>query len=202
MRKNFWRQSAAAILAAGLLALAAVAQEGATGEVKIEGEKPAATSASGSTKPAAKPVKPAIHDRDPFVNQVSAGVVNAGAIGRVRQVERASGASVKPSSVAASTTAKAGTAAKGKGAPAAEEEEVEEIIIPEPEVTITGIVKSGGGHIAIVNSGTQSYMVTKGQKLGDYKVSAITDTAVTFTHTGKHFKVPIDSFAATSAKKK
>ena len=190
MRKDFWRQGAAAILAAGLQASAVVAQEGASGEVKIEGEKPPAA-AGEAAKPAAKSIKPSITDRDPFVNQVNAGVVNPGAITRVRSVT--TGATVRPP---AGGAAARGNAAKGAAKNAPAEEVVEEVIVPAPEVTITGIVKSGGGHIAIVNSGTQSYMVSAGQKLGDYRVASITDTAVTFTHTGKAFKVPIESFAA------
>jgi hypothetical protein len=191
MKTVFWRKSAAAILAAGLLAVAAVAQTGeASGEVKIEGEQPPAATATSAVKPAAKPVKPTITDRDPFVNQVNAGVVSAGAIGRVRTVSTASGASVK----AVTPVAKASVAAKAAGGSAAVEEEVIEVIVPAPEVTITGIVKSRGGHQAIVNSGSSSYIVSAGQKLGDYRVSSITDTAVTFTHTGKNFKVPIESF--------
>lgn len=199
MRTDFWRQSAAALAAAGLLTLAAIAQEGeASGEVKIEGDKPPAAAAAGEEKkPTGKPVKPTITERDPFVNQVTAGVVSPGAVSsRARTASSTGGATVKPAAAAASRSATGAT--KGvKGAAA--EEPVEEVIVPAPEVTITGIVKSGGGHVAIVNSGNMSYMVVPGQKLGDYRVSSITDTAVTFTHTGKNFKVPIESF---SAKKK
>lgn len=200
MRTDFWRQGAAALAAAGLLTIAAVAQQGeASGEVKIEGDKPAAAAAAGDkAKPAGKPVKPTITDRDPFVNQVTGGVVTSGAVpSRARTVRSTGGATVRPAAAAASRSATGAT--KGvKGA--AEEPKVEEVVVPAPEVTVTGIVKSGGGHIAIVNSGTMSYMVSPGQKLGDYRVSSITDTAVTFTHTGKNFKVPIESFSSTTKK--
>jgi hypothetical protein len=192
MRTDFWRQGAAAILAAGLLASAVVAQEGASGEVKIEGEKPPAA-AGEAPKPIIKPAKPVITDRDPFVNQATAGAVNSGTVSRVRPRPTGATNTVRPATPASNAARGNAPAVKGQAA----QEEVEEVIVPAPEVTITGIVRSGGGHIAIVNSGSQSYMVTPGQKLGDYRVSAITDTAVTFTHTGKAFKVPIESFAAT-----
>lgn len=200
MRTDFWRQGAAALAAACLLTIAAVAQEGeASGEVNIEGDKPPAAAAAGEEKkPSGKPVKPTITERDPFVNQVSAGVVTPGAVTSRRTVASSSGATVKPAAAAASRSATGATkGTKGAAAPA---EEPVEVVVPAPEVTITGIVKSGGGHIAIVNSGNTSYMVVPGQKLGDYRVSAITDTAVTFTHTGKNFKVPIESFGTQKKK--
>lgn len=188
MKKDFWRQSAVAMLAVGLLAASSGAQEGATGEVKIEGETPPAATATAAVKPAAKPVKPTITDRDPFVNHVNAGVVSSGSVRRVRN-DRASGNTVKPAAAAP----KAAAATAAKGAAAGTEEEVPEVIVPAPEVTITGIVKSRGGNQAIVSTGSSSYIVATGQKLGDYRVAAITDTAVTFTHTGKSFKIPIES---------
>ena len=191
MKTDIWRQGAAAILAAGLLAIAAVAQTGeASGEIKIEGEKPPAA-AAGETKPTAKPVKPTITDRDPFVNQVNAGTVRSDAVGRVRRTSSDGPAVRAPARAVGGNNAPVKAGAKGA---AVAEEEVPEVIVPAPEVTITGIVRSGSGRVAIVNSGSSSYMVVPGQKLGDYRVSAITDTAVTFTHTGKAFKVPIDSF--------
>lgn len=182
MRKEFWRNSTVAIIAAGLLAVAAVAQTGeASGQVKIEGENtPAATA---QVKPAAKPAKPVIQDRDPFVNQVTGGVVNSSAV--VRQRRSATGASVRPASSASRSSAARAATPNAEATP--------EVVVPAPEVTITGIVKSRGAHQAIVNSGTSSYIVVPGQKLGDYRVAAITDTAVTFTHSGKSFKIPIDS---------
>lgn len=182
MKTEFWRQSAAAIIATGLLAVAAVAQTGeATGEVKIEGDKPPAATSTASVKSPAKQAKPTITERDPFVNLVEVGAVSTGSALRPRS-QTAGGASVRP---AANPIVKAGAVAAA--------EPVEEVIVPAPEVTITGIVKFSGGHQAIVNSGTSSYIVKAGQKLGDYRVSSITDTAVTFTHTGKSFKIPIES---------
>jgi hypothetical protein len=190
MKVEFWRNSAAAILAAGLLAVAAVAQTGeASGEVKIEGDKPPAATTSVQAKPAARPAKPVITDRDPFVNQVESGVVVGGAVpsGVVRSARATGASTVRPAAAPVGKPMGAGKKA------AAEAEPEPEVIIPAPEVTVTGIIKSSGSHQAIVSSSTGSYIVSPGQKLGDYRVSAITDTAVTFTHTGKSFKIPIES---------
>lgn len=190
MKTQFWRRGATAILAAGLLAIAAVAQTGeASGEVKIEGAKPPKT-ATVQAKPSAKSAKPSITDRDPFVNSVDSGVVIPGSIQARPRVSTAParGATVRP----ATPVGKARVAAP-QSAPAVQQPAVVEpvIIVPAPEVTITGIIKSAGSRQAIVNSGTSSYIVTPGQKLGSYRVASITDTAVTFTHTGKSFKIPI-----------
>lgn len=188
MKTDFWRQGAAAILAAGLLATATVAQEGATGEVQIEGETPPAATApaTAAVKPAAKPVKPAITDRDPFVNLVKSGVVSGGSVTRVRPARPAAGATVRPaSSVAASSVRGAAAAPQAPAEP--------EVIVPAPEVTITGIVKSRHGNQAIISAGANSHIVEPGQKIGDYRVSAITDTAVTFTNSGKSFKIPMEN---------
>lgn len=185
MNNVFWRKRAAAILAAGLLTVAAVAQEGASGEVKIEGEKPPAATATEAPKAVVKPVKPTITSRDPFVNMVNAGTVSAGSTSRVREAQSA-GASVRP----AASVARANTGAVA-AAVAAEAEP--EVVVPAPEVTITGIVKSRGAHQAIINSGSNSHIVSAGQKIGDYRVASITDTAVTFTNSGKSFKIPIES---------
>ncbi len=192
MKNEFWRRGIAAILTAGLLAIGAAAQEGeATGEVKIEGDVPPAATATAEVKPAVKVAKPMITNRDPFVNQLLTGEVTSGFTPRVRSRERTAAApaerSVRPAASARSITPGANVAA------VAPEPIPEPVIIPAPDVTISGIVKAGGTRQAIVNAGSSSYIVSEGQKLADYRVSSITDTAVTFTYMGKSFKIPIDS---------
>lgn len=193
MKNEFWRRGIVAILTAGLLAIGAVAQEGeATGEVKIEGDAPPAATATAEVKPATKVAKPMITNRDPFVNQLLTGEVTSGFTPRVRSTrERTAtaapaGRSVRPAASARTISPGANVAAAAPEAPPAP-------VIPAPEVTIAGIVKAGGSRQAIVNAGASSYIVSEGQKLADYRVSSITDTAVTFTYMGKSFKIPIDS---------
>lgn len=62
-----------------------------------------------------------------------------------------------------------------------------------PDVTITGIVNSVQGRQAIVKAGDFSQIVVVGQKLADYKVTAITDTGVTFSYANASFEVALAS---------
>lgn len=188
MKTKFWRSGAATIIAAGLLSVAAIGQTGgAAGEVKIEGNKaPAAVKAPAApAKPAAPPT---ITDRDPFINQVDGGTV------RGSTIRRTGSSKIGAAKAGSSVKSNKGAAAKGK------DDAKEEVIVPAPEVTITGIVKSGGSHQAIVTSASGSYIISAGQKLGDYRVASITDTAVVFTNTGKSFKILIDSPFGIGAK--
>lgn len=185
MSTKFWQSGIAAVVTAGLLAVSAIGQTGeASGEVKIEGNKPAAAAQKApAATPAPQPIQPTITDRDPFVNMTNSGSVRSSSSPsrRIGSSAKAAGksASVKP--------------AKGQAANKADDKTEVEVIVPAPEVTITGIVKTGKGHQAIVQSSSGSYIVSPGQKLGDYRVASITDTAVTFTNTGKKFKILIDS---------
>lgn len=192
MKAEFWRKSVAALLAASLLSVAAIAQQG-EGEVDIEAEKPAATApADDNQGKDGKPIKPQIVDRDPFVNTILSGEVN--------NMEDTRDLTRTRSTVAAAETRDAGAAASGgasaAGADEAESaEDIEEIEVPAPEVTITGIVGSSGGRMAIVSAGPSSHIVRVGQKMADYSVTSITDTSVTFTYMSKSFEIPlIDEF--------
>ena len=72
--------------------------------------------------------------------------------------------------------------------------EEDEVDIPAPEVTISGIVRSGSGNQAIISTANGTRVITTGQKLGDYRVAAIGDKSVSFSYGGgKIFKVPMDS---------
>jgi len=180
MKADYWRQGVATILTAGLLAVGAVAQDGAEGEVNIQDKAPATTTEAEAPAAAARPIKPMIVERDPFVNQLLTGNVIGSSTGT-------RGPRVKAS--------KAGTAAvaSAQGAVAAAEQ-VEDIEVPAPEVTVNGIVGSNSGRQAIISTGVGTRMISPGQKLGDYRVSKIGPNFVTFTYGGtKDFKVEIDS---------
>ncbi len=182
--KSLQRQLAV-LLAAGLLSTAAFAQEGeATGEVNIEGETPAVSSpAPAEAAPSiGLPMKPQIVSRDPFVNTILSGEVYAS-----YAPARTSRPAAAPS-IAAAPQVTVPPAARGPQI----EEEIEEEIIPAPEVTVTGIVSSGSGRYAIVNSGASSYLVTVGQKLADYRISAISTDSVTFSYSGKSFEIEME----------
>lgn len=180
MKAEHWRLGVATIMTAGLLAAGASAQNSAEGEVNIKDKTPAAASESEAAKPAGKPVKPQIVDRDPFVNQVITGTV------------RSTTAAVRPkpkSGTAAVAAAKGAT-----GGAAGKVEEVEEIEIPAPEVTVNGIVSSGSGRQAIISTSNGTRMITTGMKLGDYRVATIGPNYVTFSYNGeKNFKVQLEN---------
>lgn len=187
MKADYWRQGVATILAAGLLAVGAVAQEGAEGEVNITDSAPTETAQPETASEApAKPIKPQIVERDPFVNQLLTGNVIPTSTGSRPQTRN-----IKPVTKSADRGATVAAAAP----PAAAGEEVaEEVEIPAPEVTVTGIVSSGSGNQAIIKTNVGMKVINVGQKLGDYKVSSIGDTYVVFSYGGeKTFKVPLDS---------
>lgn len=193
MKADYWRKGVATVLTAGLLATGALAQEGAEGEVNIQDSAPAATSTATETKPEARPIKPQIVDRDPFVNQLLTGNIStstAGSRPAARNIRARPAAAASNSIKAAGTTASAapGAAAGAVG------EEAPEPEIPAPEVTVNGIVSSGSGRQAIISTGVGTRMISQGMKLGDYRVSTIGPNYVTFNYGGKKdFKVMIDS---------
>lgn len=184
MKADYWRKGVATLMTAGLLAAGAVAQDGAEGEVNITETAPAATSTEPAAKAPAKPIKPQIVDRDPFVNLLLTGNVSAGTARSrpARSIKRSTPA-------AAAANNKAGAAA---GSVAAEQPPEPEI--PAPEVTVNGIVSSGSGRQAIISTGVGTRMISTGQKLGDYRVATIGPDYVTFSYGGtKNFKVPIEN---------
>jgi hypothetical protein len=190
MKADYWRRGVATILAAGLLAVGAVAQDGAEGEVNITDTTPTETSESEQPEAAAdssKPIKPQIVERDPFVNQLLTGNVipgdSAPSRAPVRTIEK------RPTKAADSGSTVA------SAAPVGEEDGEEEVEIPAPEVSVTGIVTSGsGGNQAIIKTNVGMKVINVGQKLGDYKVSTIGEDYVVFSYGGeKTFKVPIDA---------
>lgn len=186
MRADYWRIGVATIMTAGFLAAGASAQNSAEGEVNIKDKAPAAASEGEQVKKEAKPVKPQIVDRDPFVNQIYTGTGRSTAVVR-RNPGQKSGTQVI--GTAASTVKNAQAANGGKG-----EEAAEEVEIPAPEVTVNGIVSSGSGRQAIISTNAGTRMITTGMKLGDYRVASIGNNYVTFSYNGeKDFKVQLEN---------
>jgi len=60
-----------------------------------------------------------------------------------------------------------------------------------PAVTVTGIV-SGPAQTAILSNAGRSYVVRVGDKLGDYRVSAIGARSVTLATRANSFKLPLE----------
>lgn len=192
MKADYWRKGVATVLTAGLLATGAVAQDGAEGEVNIQDSAPATTSTAAETKPAARPIKPQIVERDPFVNQLLTGNISTSTSGT-----RSPTRNVRTSKPASNTIKPAGTTASAApgAAPGAVGDEAPEPEIPAPEVTVNGIVSSGSGRQAIISTGNNiTRVISPGMKLGDYRVSTIGPNYVTFNYGGKKdFKVVIEN---------
>lgn len=79
----------------------------------------------------------------------------------------------------------------GKAAPAAPAKE--EVVIAAPEVSVKGILSSRTGNRAIVQGPKMTFIVKRGDKLGDYRVANITNKAVVFTFKDKKFPVKLDN---------
>ncbi len=60
-------------------------------------------------------------------------------------------------------------------------------------MTITGIVESATGRQAIVNAGDVSQIVSVGQRLADYQVTAISAKSVTFQYANSSFEIDLAS---------
>ncbi|MEW6281623.1 MAG: hypothetical protein AB1758_23635 [Candidatus Eremiobacterota bacterium] len=163
--------------------------EGASEVVDITDTTTAASptpSEAATPAPLPRPVAMDL-ERDPFENPMLGGG-GSKPQPRVRPTGRPGASSGTGSKPAASTK----PSAPGKGAAA----EVEEEEVPAPDVTVTGIVSGGGKYRAIVNGPEQSYIVSVGDKLAEYRITTISPKAVTFTYKGKSFKVKLqDEFA-------
>lgn len=185
MNSDYWRRGVAAVLTAGLLTAGAIAQDGASGEVEIEGQAPATTTKEPLVK-AKKAVKPEITDRDPFVNTIASGDV-VGTVG-IRRSTSAGGASVKAQKSSGGDDAV--TEDDLGDDLSAEDVEVVEIIAP--EVTVNGIVGSGSGRQAIVvDASGSTHIVRAGQKIGEVYVSSVDSKSITLVHQGKSFDYPM-----------
>ncbi|MCA9780912.1 MAG: hypothetical protein KC800_29535 [Candidatus Eremiobacteraeota bacterium] len=185
MHTSYWRMGLAAVLATGLLATGASAQEGASGDVNIKEKSPAVTQTGDTGISETKVVKPTIVDRDPFVNQIT--------VSRIVSPDRPS-APVRPiQKISPGNNDKEPLGRPGAD-PIDDTVAVDVPEIPAPEVKVTGIVSSGSGSQAIISTSNGTRMVTSGQKLGDYRVSSIGPNYVSFSYgEAKVFKVPLAS---------
>jgi hypothetical protein len=186
MHTSYWKMGIATILATGILAAGATAQEGASGDVTIKDKTPAVTAPNDAASPAdAKPIKPTIVDRDPFVNQIFGSRVLPPRDG----YQRPNPVPLKP----ADPQSKTKPVARPDADPIATETEVP-VEIPAPEVTVSGIVTSPSGSLAIISTNVGTRMISAGEKLGDYRVSSIGADYVSFSYgQTKVFKVPMAS---------
>ena len=185
MHTSYWRMGLAAVLATGLLATGASAQEGASGDVNIKEKSPAVTQSGSTANNDTVMVKPTIVERDPFINQMTNN--------RFSTPTRPNLPPRSVKTISPGNNDKEPLARPGAD-PIDDTVAVEQPVIPAPEVTVTGIVSSGSGSQAIISTSNGTRMVTSGQKLGDYRVSSIGPNYVSFSYgQTKVFKVPLAS---------
>ncbi len=194
-------------LVAGTGWSAAWAQEeegDASGTVTISEDEPGAeteeTPEESATPDPKKMPKPKISDRDPFINPIEAGTFTGGTITK-RGGTSAPTVRANPDEAEGTASSEGEGAAVAARAPARGEaeygDEVEEI--DPPAVTITGIVSSGGGRMAILTSPDASHIVRVGDKIGEYRVTAIGERSVNFRISESDFKVLMeDEFGLSS----
>lgn len=147
MRSLLMRRGAAAVLVVGILATAAAAQE--------------------------QPLKPKLHDRDPFLNQSEPSP----AIRPDRHLPQS-----------APRDKESAPAVTGRTQPSNQA-----VAVKAPDVKVTGIVASGGKRSAILTDGNRSRIVSEGARLADYHVTGISRNSVTFSYGCQKFEVPISS---------
>lgn len=67
------------------------------------------------------------------------------------------------------------------------------IEVPAPQVTIHGIISSNSGNRAILASPNKTYLVQRGDKLGDYTVESVNAKTVVFRYKDKTFNLKLES---------
>lgn len=120
-----------------------------------------------------QPARPKLQDRDPFINQLTRPSQTTHV--RPTHVRNQDDPAVQPTKVAQPT--------RDDGA----------VALEAPLVKVTGIIESKGKKSAILNDGQKSRIVSVGQRLADYQITAISKDRVTFTCSGQNFEIPMES---------
>lgn len=120
-----------------------------------------------------QPARPKLQDRDPFINQLNRPSQSTHV--RPIKVQNHDNSAAQPVKVAPTN---------GDGDPVA---------LEAPLVKVTGIIESKGKKSAILNDGQKSRIVSVGQRLAEYQVTAISNDRVTFTCSGQNFEIPMES---------
>jgi len=118
--------------------------------------------------------------RDPFVNPTAIGLEEAAAPG---EVTTPAVAQTKTGEPAASTGA--------TGYPSAFKKPTKPVV-PQPDVVVTGVLRSPGGNRAILSGPEGSEIVVVGQKVGEFRVAAIEAKGVTLSWKDHRIQVPFE----------
>lgn len=175
MHTAHFRRGIVTALTTALLVAGASAQDGAQQDVNIKAQTQTPTVQAAPTSQ--KMVKPVLVDRDPFINQLQSNqLIRKPSPDRPNpKVDRLPGLQTSQGSQTAESEAVAA-------------------VVPAPDVKVNGIVTSGQERQAIISTSMGTRLISKGQKLGDYRVAAIGTNYVSFSYGGeKIFKVPMET---------
>ena len=160
MHNHFWRHTALALTISGLLLTAAHAQKTPTSNDN-------------------QMTKPAIVERDPFLNQLQPS--------RVIRFCR-------PLTKGSDPFSSERQEHKVEGPPS----DLSVLEAPTPEIDtsglqVTGIVGQGQNRQAIMIDGTSTKIIQTGQKLSDFRVASIDESSVTLSQAGQRYRIPLAS---------
>ena len=163
MHNKFWRHTFLGLTATALLLTTAHAQKTPTSE----------------TIPM---TKPALVDRDPFVNQISSPLL----VSRQTHLGKHQGPFTNPHQALTPQPTPEPQVAADIAA-------VEPVEIDTSGLQVTGIIGLGQDRKAILSDGTDTKIIQVGQKLSDFRVASIGDDFVLLSRAGQEFRVPLDS---------
>ena len=162
MQAKLWRRGIMALTTVGFLLTTVNAQK------------------TPSTSDMTTPTKPAIVERDPFVNQISGHVTVPNFVRPGKKTQdpfSALGSNIESNSSTSDLT-------DNNLAPEAEK-------LTAPDLQVAGIVGRPGHRQAILTDGNSTRIVSVGQQLSDFRVSAIGSKSVTVSSSGQDFLIPM-----------
>jgi hypothetical protein len=151
-----------------------------SGEVQVTEEEmaqqPETPEATPTPERRAPEVRAVGRVRDPFINPLQASVVP------VEPQASAPAMAAGGASAAGPTSAGSFAALKKPKAP----------VMPTPDVTVTGLVRSGSGYRAILTGPDGSLIVATGQKVGPFQIGSISPKGVVLTWKGQKVTLPLE----------
>jgi len=153
-----------------------------SGEVQVTEEEVAQQPETPEVAPTPERRAPEVRSvgrvRDPFINPLEASVV---------PVEPQAGAAVP-----AVGSTEAGAAAPVMGSSLGALKKPKAPVMPTPEVSVTGLVRSGTGYRAILTGPDGSLIVGTGQKVGPFQIASISPKGVVLAWKGQKLTLPLE----------
>jgi len=151
-----------------------------SGEVQVTEEEMSQQTETTEVAPTPERRAPEVRSvgrvRDPFINPLQASVVPT-----EPQV-----------SAPVSEAGTAGAAVPMTGASFGALKKPKAPVMPTPDVTVTGLVRSGSGYRAILTGPDGSLIVATGQKVGPFQIASISPKGVVLTWKGQKVTLPLE----------